>query len=89
MHGYPHAEVKGDFHPRLMGVIRLRNVHRDGDPLGVSFHVSDIGNAVGTPEEAEEFLGQTGVTQPHVHTSQLSSTYPLGTSPDLRVRTPR
>jgi hypothetical protein len=30
-------------------------------------HLADIGNAIGAPEEAEELLGQTGVTQSDDH----------------------
>ena len=69
MHGLPDPEVERDLHAGLLFVVCLRDLHRDGDALGVRLDVADVGDAIGAPEEAEELLGETGVTESHVHAS--------------------
>ena len=69
MHRFPDPEVERDLHPRLLVVVGLGNLHRDRDTLRVRLDVADIGDAIGTPKEAEELLGETGITEPYVHAS--------------------
>jgi hypothetical protein len=57
VHGLPDAEVERDLHPSLLVVVRLRDRDLDRDPLGMCFHLTEIRNAVGTPEEADELIG--------------------------------
>ena len=52
-----------------MVVVGLWNFHVDGNTLGMRLDVADVGDAIGTPKEAEELLGQTGITDPHAHRS--------------------
>ncbi len=61
MHGLPDPEVERDLHAGLGVVVGVRNLHGDRDTLGVGGNVSDVCDAVGTPKEAEELLGQTGI----------------------------
>lgn len=69
MRGLPDSEVERDLHAGLLVVVRLRNLHVDGNALGMRLDVADVGDAIGTPQEAEELLGQTGITNPHAHHS--------------------
>ena len=71
MHGLPDSEVERDFHAGLMVVVGLRNLHLDGNALGVRLDVANVGDAIGTPQEAEKLLGQTGITDPHAHHSDF------------------
>lgn len=67
MHGLPDPEVKRNLHAGLVVVERPRNLHLDRNALGVRLDVADVGDAIGTPQEAEELLGQTWITDPHTH----------------------
>ena len=69
MHGLPDPEVERDLHAGLLVVVGPRNLHLDRNALGVRPDVADVGDSIGTPQEAEELLGQTGITDPHAHRS--------------------
>ena len=69
MHGLPNPEVERDLHAGLLVVVCLRNLHLDRNALGVRLDVDDVGDAIGTTQEAQELLGQTGITDPHAHHS--------------------
>ena len=69
MRRFPDSEVERDLHPRLLVVVGLRDLDLDGNALRVRLDLADVGDAVGTPKEAEELLGEARVTEPHVHTS--------------------
>ena len=69
MRGLPDSEIERDLHAGLVVVVGLRNFHLDGNALGVRLDVADVGDAIGTPQEAEKLLGQTGITDPHTHHS--------------------
>lgn len=62
MNGLPNAEVERDLHTSLGVVVRLRNLHGNGDPLSVGGDLPHVRDAVGTPKEPEELLGQTAIT---------------------------
>ena len=62
VHGLPDTEVERDLHTTLGVVVGFRDVHPDGDPLRVGGDFSHVRDAVGTPEETDELLGQTGIT---------------------------
>ena len=67
MHGLPDPELKRNLHAGLVVVERPRNLDLDRDAFSVRLDVADVGDAIGTPQEAEELLGQTRITDPHAH----------------------
>ena len=69
MDGFPDAEVEGDLHPRLLLVVGLRNTDLDRNALRMGVHGADIGDAVGAPKEADEIVGEAGITQSDEHLS--------------------
>lgn len=71
MNRLPDPEVERDLHAGLLLVVRLRNLDRDGDPLGVGLHVSEVGDAVGTPKVADELVGEARITQSDEHLSHF------------------
>ena len=83
MHGLPDSEVERDFHAGLLVVVRLRNLHVDGNALGMSLDVADVGDAVGTPQEAGSSSARPGSLSARASLS-LSVTCPKGTSPDIQ-----
>jgi hypothetical protein len=83
MDGFPDAEVERDFHARLLLVVGLGNLDLDGDSFRVGVHVAEIGDAVGPPQEADELVGETGITQSDEHSLLLSVTAGRSTSLDL------
>jgi hypothetical protein len=65
----PRPWVERDLHAGLVVVVGPRNVPLDRNALGVRLDVTDVDDAFGTPKEAEELLGKTGITDPHAHRS--------------------
>lgn len=69
MNGLPDAEVERDLHAGLLLVVGLRNLDLDGDPLGVRLDFAETRDAVGTPKEPDEFIGETRITKSDEHLS--------------------
>lgn len=82
MHGFPDPEVERNLHAGLLVVESPGNIDFDGDAFRVCLYLPDADDAIGTPKKAEELLGETGVTQPHVHVS-----HSLRRTPNAQVRT--
>jgi hypothetical protein len=57
VYGLPDAEVERHLHASLLVVVRLRNLDRDGDPLGMRLDLAEVRHAVGTPKKADELIG--------------------------------
>jgi hypothetical protein len=57
VNGLPDAEVERHLHAGLLVVVRLGDLDRDCDPLGMRFDFAEIGDTVGTAKEADELIG--------------------------------
>ena len=71
MDGLPDAEVERHLQTRLVVVVGLRNLDLDCDPLRMRRDLADVGDAVGTPKEADELIGEPCVAEPDLHPSHF------------------
>lgn len=63
MDGLPDPQEERHLQARLRLVVSLRNLDLDRDSFLVLCDLAEIGDAVGTPKKAEEFLSQRWIAK--------------------------
>ena len=66
---FPDAEVERHLQPRLLFVVRLRNLDFDREALGMRLDAADVGDAVRTTKKTDELAGQGRIAQSDEHLS--------------------